>query len=335
MDKYFIERWHAMLDSCLTEREARLLAQRYQVEEGRINTLQEIADIEGISRERVRQILNKCFRKLVSKANRDIAAGNHDSERAALVHHLRSIVLSSEDGHVDRLVSYLIEEFGHLPADKNSLALLIRLVYRNRQERDQYTVEAQGVLVSRLENAGQQRSTVRGQSWEKLGANGGRSRRAKIVQWLAGSQFAEPDEFDGAFRIRAGNYIRLQNGQRHELLDWLKQEGIAVGSSVGGYRIASDSVGEQNEAQLLFLRTISADVTALGIDDRWELPSPNRRMLNRVKALPIRAYAAWNEAEERDLMELFREDLSYGQLARHFHRVPGAIRSRLKKLDLL
>ena len=167
MDKYFIERWHAMLDSCLTEREARLLAQRYQVEEGRINTLQEIADIEGISRERVRQILNKCFRKLVSKADRDITAGNHDSERAALVHHLRSIVLSSEDGHVDRLVSYLIEEFGHLPADKNSLALLIRLVYRNRQERDQYTVEAQGVLVSRLENAGQQRSTVRGQSWEK------------------------------------------------------------------------------------------------------------------------------------------------------------------------
>ena len=150
VDTYFIEHWHAMLDACLTEREARIFAQRYRLEEGRIDTLQTIADEEKISRERVRQILNRGLRKLASKANLDIKAGHHDTERAALVYHLRSIVVPDEEGHVDRLVSYLMDDFGHLPPDRHSLTLLMRLVYKNKQEIEKHSARAQRILRERL-----------------------------------------------------------------------------------------------------------------------------------------------------------------------------------------
>ena len=335
VDTYFIEHWHGMLDSCLTEREARIFAQRYRLEEGRIDTLQTIADEEEISRERVRQILNRGLRKLASKANLDIKAGHHDTERAALVYHLRSIVVPDEEGHVDRLVSYLMDEFGHLPPDRHALTLLMRLVYKNKQEMEKYRTQAQRVLRERLGKTRRPRNSASGKSKGNLGAKQGGDRRAEIIQWLAGSRFAEPDETDKNFCVWAGNHIRLQNGQRHELLDWLKQEGIVAGTTVGGYHVTYCAADERHEARLSFSEVTSASCAALGIAEEWELPLPSRRALNREEGLPLRAYAPWSEAEECELARLFRAGLSLKQLARHFRRQSGAIRSRLKKLGLI
>ena len=274
VDTYFIEHWHAMLDSCLTEREARIFAQRYRLEEGRIDTLQTIADEEKISRERVRQILNRGLRKLASKANLDIKAGHHDTERAALVHHLRSIVVPDEEGHVDRLVSYLMDEFGHLPPDRHALTLLMRLVYKNKQEVEKHSAQAQRILRERLGKTKRPRRSARRKSQENQGATRGRDRRAEIIRWLAGSRFAEPLEAEAGFSISTGNYIRLQNGQRHELLDWLKQEGIVAGTTVGGYHVTYCAADERHEARLSFSEVTPASFAALGIAEEWELPSP-------------------------------------------------------------
>lgn len=55
-----------VLDS-LSPRENQVVRWRFGVEDGRMKTLQEIGEIMGISRERVRQIESCAFRKLKSK----------------------------------------------------------------------------------------------------------------------------------------------------------------------------------------------------------------------------------------------------------------------------
>ena len=108
-----------------------------------------------------------------------------------------------------------------------------------------------------------------------------------------------------------------------------------AGTTVGGYHVTYCAADERHEARLSFSEVTSASFAALGIAEEWELPLPNRRVLNRKEGLPLRAYAAWSEAEERELARLFRAGLSLKQLAQHFRRQPGAIRSRLKKLGLI
>jgi RNA polymerase sigma factor (sigma-70 family) len=60
-----------VLDS-LTVREKTVVTGRYGLDDGRAKTLQEIGDMMGISRERVRQIELCAFRKLKSKKRLNI-----------------------------------------------------------------------------------------------------------------------------------------------------------------------------------------------------------------------------------------------------------------------
>ena len=57
---------HQALDT-LTPREKQVVVLRFGLEDGRIRTLQEIGNIMGVSRERIRQIESGAFRKLRSK----------------------------------------------------------------------------------------------------------------------------------------------------------------------------------------------------------------------------------------------------------------------------
>ena len=54
----------------LTEREARVLRLRYGMEEGKIHTLEEVGDLLGVTRERIRQIEAKALRKLRHSSRR-------------------------------------------------------------------------------------------------------------------------------------------------------------------------------------------------------------------------------------------------------------------------
>lgn len=69
-------------------------------------------------------------------------------------------------------------------------------------------------------------------------------------------------------------------------------------------------------------------------DGRYEEPSPARQALNRGAGLPNRAYAPWSEQEDDELRRLHGQALTVQQLAQHFGRKSGAIKSRLAKLGL-
>jgi len=49
---------------CLSQRERKVIEMRYGLPDGRSRTLQEIGDIFGVTRERIRQIERKALRKL-------------------------------------------------------------------------------------------------------------------------------------------------------------------------------------------------------------------------------------------------------------------------------
>lgn len=52
---------------CLNEREKTVVRWRFGMEDGRMKTLQEIGELMGVSRERIRQIESCAFRKLKTK----------------------------------------------------------------------------------------------------------------------------------------------------------------------------------------------------------------------------------------------------------------------------
>lgn len=60
------EELHKVLDT-LNPREKQVMILRFGLENGRMKTLQEIGELMGVSRERVRQIESCAFRKLKSK----------------------------------------------------------------------------------------------------------------------------------------------------------------------------------------------------------------------------------------------------------------------------
>lgn len=60
------EELHKVLDT-LNPREKQVIRLRFGLENGRMKTLQEIGELMGVSRERVRQIESCAFRKLKSK----------------------------------------------------------------------------------------------------------------------------------------------------------------------------------------------------------------------------------------------------------------------------
>jgi DNA-directed RNA polymerase specialized sigma24 family protein len=46
------------------------------------------------------------------------------------------------------------------------------------------------------------------------------------------------------------------------------------------------------------------------------------------------AYKPWTEELDEELTEMYEEGINIGSLAKHFGRTRGAIRSRIKKLEL-
>lgn len=67
MDKLYLkEELQKVLDTTLTAREKQVINLRFGMEGGRTMTLQEIGDVMGVTRERIRQIESAAFQKLKS-----------------------------------------------------------------------------------------------------------------------------------------------------------------------------------------------------------------------------------------------------------------------------
>jgi hypothetical protein len=66
-----------------------------------------------------------------------------------------------------------------------------------------------------------------------------------------------------------------------------------------------------------------------------EQHTTGKERLEGLKKKYVRAYERWTDDEDEELRFLFSRDTSVSDLAAHFGRQPSAIRSRLRKLNLV
>ena len=79
-DENFAEYFTLAQEEALTPRQNRIVGLRYGFASGEHYTLEQIGQEFGISRERIRQILQQSLRKIRSKGRRQITKGQTDSD---------------------------------------------------------------------------------------------------------------------------------------------------------------------------------------------------------------------------------------------------------------
>ena len=92
-DENFAEYFTLAQEEALTPRQNRIVGLRYGFASGEHYTLEQIGQEFGISRERIRQILQQSLRKIRSKGRRQITKGQTDSACAKLFKNKPSLSL--------------------------------------------------------------------------------------------------------------------------------------------------------------------------------------------------------------------------------------------------
>lgn len=108
----------------LNERENKIVELRYGFTGGEAHTLEEIGKQIGVSRERIRQILNKCHRKIVARGKRDIRTQQVDEPCGVLLSYVNQSVHLENQNVSERLVDFIENEVPYLPVTTHALPLI-------------------------------------------------------------------------------------------------------------------------------------------------------------------------------------------------------------------
>lgn len=99
----------------LDERDAAIFMARYGLEDGRARTLSAVGDEFGLTRERVRQIIEQGFRQLTRTARNNRRRGRHDEPCAQLAGYIRLAVdPDADDNDAERLLALMRAELPQL-----------------------------------------------------------------------------------------------------------------------------------------------------------------------------------------------------------------------------
>jgi hypothetical protein len=84
------------------------------------------------------------------------------------------------------------------------------------------------------------------------------------------------------------------------------------------------------EKKLFALIEICMNRKDIIIRETWEVSKYSNQFLFGVKA-----YSKWNEEKDEQLIAMYEKEKSISQIAEYMERSHGAIRSRLKKLEII
>jgi DNA-binding CsgD family transcriptional regulator len=140
-DENFAEYFVLAQEDALTPRQSRIVDLRYGFANGEHHTLQQIGQEFGLSRERIRQILQRSLLKIRSKGRRQISRRETDSACARLLLYLERILRPEEPGNLDRIFIFSKDELGYLPQQTKALPLIVYLLYGQREPSKQYFAE--------------------------------------------------------------------------------------------------------------------------------------------------------------------------------------------------
>ena len=137
-DDNFIEYFMLAQTEALTARESRIMGLRYGFANGEPQTLEQVGQDMGISRERIRQILKRTHRKIYSKGRRQIAKGETAGACACLLLYLESIIRPTEPGNLNRIFDFARDELAYLPQHTRALPLLVYMLYGQGERASEY-----------------------------------------------------------------------------------------------------------------------------------------------------------------------------------------------------
>jgi DNA-binding CsgD family transcriptional regulator len=147
-EQYFLQ----ALAEALTERERRIVELRYGFAGEGPQTLQQIGEVIGVSRERIRQILERAHRRLRGYCRRQIRSGRTDRACAQLLLWLQSRIRTDEAGATERVVEFIETDLGYLPVRSHALPLIIALL-QGRNRTGALDLEAAAAIINEHERA--------------------------------------------------------------------------------------------------------------------------------------------------------------------------------------
>lgn len=119
-----------------------ILELRYGLSGERPHKLTEIGEKYGLSRERIRQIVNDALKEIRTIGREKIQNGQKDDPCAQLILYLEEAIQPNAPGHIDRLTTLIIDELPYLPTNTYALFLIIHLICPNEYIAKRYQEKA-------------------------------------------------------------------------------------------------------------------------------------------------------------------------------------------------
>ncbi len=120
----FTEYFSLAQTEALTKRDCRIVELRYGFAGSDCHTLQEIGQVIGVSRERIRQILAKAQRRVCTYGKWQIRRGSRDKACAQLLLWLTGKLKPNEPGSTERVVDFIESDLAYLPSETHALPLI-------------------------------------------------------------------------------------------------------------------------------------------------------------------------------------------------------------------
>jgi hypothetical protein len=148
MNGDFAEYFIAAQKNALTERESQIIEMRFGFGEDKAQTLEQIGQRIGVTRERIRQIVVKSLRKILTLGRRQLMGGCLDLPCAELLLFVKQAIRPQEKNAIERLVDFVEIDLAYMP-EFQTLWLLAYLAFQIKSSAEQNREEAIKILSAR------------------------------------------------------------------------------------------------------------------------------------------------------------------------------------------
>ena len=126
MNNDFLKYFNSARLGYLSERENRIIELRYVLAGEKPYTLEQIGQKFTLSKERIRQILNKAFRRVRAKGSVQISRGEIDKPCAQLQKYLEEVLKPQEPGLTERVLLLIKETLPDTPILSYAVPLILQ-----------------------------------------------------------------------------------------------------------------------------------------------------------------------------------------------------------------
>src|SRR6266700_4315642 len=98
----FLELFSLALSEALTEREQSFVELRYCIVSAEPHTLEQVAQVFSLSRERIRQVIERSLRKIQHRGRRDLRQDRTSGACASLLRYVEQFCKFDEPGYLER-----------------------------------------------------------------------------------------------------------------------------------------------------------------------------------------------------------------------------------------